>query len=536
MKRLALAVFFAPILIGSTIVHPVNSPWPATTQHVSTAAALIAAATTDYPQGIWRDDYASGIGAPPVLYKPGDSACSLNAGVGDGGWQLPSADGKCWLAVLSRENDIREWGADPTASRDSSVAFNACLSAVSPGGICYAGGHNYLLSGNVTIPSATTVDCGGLFDAENNSSNSFATYPALKLYSSKTIEAGGPNAAVRHCLIYPSGMSFPVPDPSVYSGIALNDNGYSNFTVTDTIIVGFDTCIYSTGARPYLMHDYVDCNGVHHPAIYLDTGNTDSGYAWFLKLQPLGSWWGTGSPCTALQRQGTGFATGPGKGSNGSGPSVYIGDIVSQNFLGANFDFESYAVAGGTLWADTINGNVPNPNCNWGSSIGVKVGVNTRLIANNVIINGGLVGLQLLGNGGTTEINHLSISNTGGDGLQLGDANNSGNLLAGTLEIAQNGGHAVDVLHVNPELVVSQKMWVGAGNGRTSGPPYITASGAGSGGGATTIYNVGPSCGFQINYLEVDYNNVSTSPFDPRYFNAPTTCNNNGARQSWVHP
>lgn len=65
--------------------------------HVPTEAALAAAATTQYPNGVWRDDYASGTGAMALFYVPSGSACSLNSGAGDGGSQVPSADSKCWL-------------------------------------------------------------------------------------------------------------------------------------------------------------------------------------------------------------------------------------------------------------------------------------------------------------------------------------------------------------------------------------------------------------------------------------------------------
>jgi hypothetical protein len=80
--------------------------------HIATKAALAATASTDYPNGVWRDDYSAGFGAPPLFYKPSNSACSLNAGAGDGGSQVQSADGKCWLAVFpAGPLDARWWGA-----------------------------------------------------------------------------------------------------------------------------------------------------------------------------------------------------------------------------------------------------------------------------------------------------------------------------------------------------------------------------------------------------------------------------------------
>jgi hypothetical protein len=78
---------------------------------IATNAALANASTADYPNGVWRSDYSNGFGAPPLLYNPGGSACSLNSGAGDNGSQVQSADGKCWIAQLPPLGlDVRDWG------------------------------------------------------------------------------------------------------------------------------------------------------------------------------------------------------------------------------------------------------------------------------------------------------------------------------------------------------------------------------------------------------------------------------------------
>lgn len=101
--------------------------------HVSTNAALIGKTTTAYPAGVWRDDYASGNGAPPLFYAPSSSACPLNGGAGDNGSQVQSADGKCWIAKFSGpQNNVLDWGAvaDSTTGHAAANAnaFNAALS------------------------------------------------------------------------------------------------------------------------------------------------------------------------------------------------------------------------------------------------------------------------------------------------------------------------------------------------------------------------------------------------------------------------
>lgn len=83
---------------------------------------------------IMRLDYAAGNGAPPLAYKPSSIACSLNAGRGNGGSQVRSSDGRCWLAQFPAGGaDVREWGAVCNGRNDDAAAINAALSSgISP--------------------------------------------------------------------------------------------------------------------------------------------------------------------------------------------------------------------------------------------------------------------------------------------------------------------------------------------------------------------------------------------------------------------
>ena len=69
-------------------------------QAISTSAA-----TT-----VTRMGFAAAGDSTQLVYAASGSACSLAAGVGDGGSQVPSADGKCWLASLPPVLDPRDWG------------------------------------------------------------------------------------------------------------------------------------------------------------------------------------------------------------------------------------------------------------------------------------------------------------------------------------------------------------------------------------------------------------------------------------------
>lgn len=101
---------------------------------VATNAALEATSTGTYPNGVWRATFSvnsyANANAPPLFYVPSASACSLNAGAGDNGSQVESADGKCWIARFpSGPLDIRQFGAIGDSSTDNTAAIQNALNA-----------------------------------------------------------------------------------------------------------------------------------------------------------------------------------------------------------------------------------------------------------------------------------------------------------------------------------------------------------------------------------------------------------------------
>jgi hypothetical protein len=87
---------------GSTITTVINN------------SALQALPTTTAPQ-IQRMSFATPGDSPALLYTASGSACSLNAGAGDNGWQVKSANNLCWIANFPASGgDARQWGCGPT--------------------------------------------------------------------------------------------------------------------------------------------------------------------------------------------------------------------------------------------------------------------------------------------------------------------------------------------------------------------------------------------------------------------------------------
>jgi hypothetical protein len=117
-------------------------------------AALSALATTPNAQ-IWRIGYNNPGDVPPLIYTASNAACTLNAGAGDNGSQVTSADGKCWIASPDAGGmDVRQWGARDDAvpgpvgqacvgiaGTDSTNAFRAAIAyAMASGARIVAGG------------------------------------------------------------------------------------------------------------------------------------------------------------------------------------------------------------------------------------------------------------------------------------------------------------------------------------------------------------------------------------------------------------
>jgi hypothetical protein len=84
-------------------------------------AQLEAMKVADYAKGVLRTNVN---GAAPVLYASLGAACDLGAGAGDGGFEVPSADGGCWRAVIGPEGaDLRLWGAIGASDDEPTLAL-----------------------------------------------------------------------------------------------------------------------------------------------------------------------------------------------------------------------------------------------------------------------------------------------------------------------------------------------------------------------------------------------------------------------------
>jgi hypothetical protein len=125
-------------------------------------AALSALPHTAY-SAVVRLGYAVIGDAPPLAYTPSASPCSLNAGAGDGGSQVPTSDGGCWLAVFYGPGDIREWGAVGNANIRYGCSITATTNSLSCPTAAFVSGGISATAPTVTSGLATspTVSANG---------------------------------------------------------------------------------------------------------------------------------------------------------------------------------------------------------------------------------------------------------------------------------------------------------------------------------------------------------------------------------------
>ena len=206
-----------------------------------------------------RLGYAAAGDAPPVLYTRSNSACSLNAGAGDGGSQVPTSDGKCWIASLpAGEVDARVFGADPTAVSPSTVpAQNAInyaqkLAAASPftGASVYFPAGEYIFTSSLSITEnnitirgdgkgktlfARNASYGDTFVVNNNAQIQNITFKGFTSYHD--IGFGGVMSGAHLNII--GGLHITVDDVNLQNGrVGILIQGGVYYTINNVHIQG----------------------------------------------------------------------------------------------------------------------------------------------------------------------------------------------------------------------------------------------------------------------------------------------------------
>lgn len=242
MKRLLalLLIAFCPWLAWAQVLAAGPSPTSFSGMANVPSLAALQATPSTFAAAIIRLDYAAGNGAPPIVYTSSPSACSLNAGAGDGAVQVRSSDGKCWIAQFPDGGaDVREWGARTDGSSDAGAAINRCF-AVESACVIPASTLGMVVTTPVVVPPRGSL-VGASFSGLNN------PYPAMTFPGQSFLLCNTPvcvtlgngsspaSASIKDIIISRNGTPTP-------GAIGLYVDGGYNINISHVGIYNHDSC------------------------------------------------------------------------------------------------------------------------------------------------------------------------------------------------------------------------------------------------------------------------------------------------------
>ena len=179
-----------------------------------------------------RLGFAAAGDAPATTYTRSNSACSLNAGAGDGGSQVPTSDGKCWIGQISPSNiDVTIFGASKSVSADATAQIQAAInyagtlasSGTYTGAVVHLPAGEYLISSTLTISNNNVTiegDGKGITIIARNA----AFADTIRANNNGQIE----NISVRHLTLY-----HDIGVGNAMTGAHVNFIGVTHGTVDD---------------------------------------------------------------------------------------------------------------------------------------------------------------------------------------------------------------------------------------------------------------------------------------------------------------
>jgi hypothetical protein len=202
---------------------------------VANSSGLQALAST-FSAGVLKLGRTTPGDAWPLVYHPSNSACTLNAGAGDGAAQVPTSDGKCWLATFEAAGiDPRHWGMVDSSTADNTAAIQAAInyacSIPSGGKVVLPPLHNF-----IKTTGTLTLSCGGVSLEGQAQGTTLA--PANTGFD--TIQMTSTGNAVRHLRIIPAALTGAT--------FAINCVATTDCVVDDVVIANAYHGIHSSGS------------------------------------------------------------------------------------------------------------------------------------------------------------------------------------------------------------------------------------------------------------------------------------------------
>jgi len=260
---------------------------------------------------VYRAGYATPGDGGAAVYGYSSKACTLGAGKGDNGSQVPASGGGCWLANFAgMQPTPLIWGAAGDGSTDDSKIFATATTAMA-GGTLYTGPYSYYFGTSETLGNAVTVQCStswiGAIAPNGSAVLPYGNIPHIAISSSASVSLGSSDR-VDGCLVFRGGMTFPAAGSGAFAGTAFTAAGDS-VAITHSMIMGFNLALYSSGYnRGTVEDDNFDNQSNLSIISSLDTWKIGRIHAWPFSI-------GASPPSSYYVRSGTNLSI---SGSNGS--------------------------------------------------------------------------------------------------------------------------------------------------------------------------------------------------------------------------
>jgi hypothetical protein len=132
---------------------------PPTLPYVANNAALSQLPVSQFKSsGVMRMGFSSP--GEPLTFSPSNSPCSFNSGNGDGGSQVKSADGKCWIANFGTNVPVSQFGASGSGASTLGTANSGSTLLTLTAPIDFANGQGIYVCGAGANQTASPVSTG----------------------------------------------------------------------------------------------------------------------------------------------------------------------------------------------------------------------------------------------------------------------------------------------------------------------------------------------------------------------------------------